>query len=361
MTFSFNNMNRYFLFILVLLIKISSENEQNQLERIKNAIYLIISRANGLIEDTSFIFEYEKYNVTLDNMRILKLFNRNKNAKKEISNNETFININEIMINIQGDFYIQLLCHREEKIKYKTVFFELTFDEIKFKLINDFHIEFYSTNIKTFNYSNSINLDFFRAFNNKNKCNFYEGGKKPIVLDDIDSKLKEFFQGKFESKIKEVQKHCNLLTYDMIHIFNDYPFSYIPYDTSESYYISYLEPKKIKLDEEDINLNIKKKSITINNFSIIGIYKYLPYSDIDFFFNFTIDCIKNKVHFRYEIVGNTTKMELILSDCSISDDNYVFETYSIDYYEDIKNMLIKHYIEYLQNKANEYYKDIFSS
>ena len=48
MAFYFPKLNIFLLFIYIYLFQISSEDEQKQLERIQNAINLIISRTNGI-------------------------------------------------------------------------------------------------------------------------------------------------------------------------------------------------------------------------------------------------------------------------------------------------------------------------
>ena len=208
----FHKKNNIFLLLIYLyFIQISSENEEKQLERIKNAINLILTRANGIIDKDSLTFEYEKYNITLNNSKILKLFNKNLTITKEINDkNETFFNISNIVTTIQCDIIIQLFSQKKEIIKYKSIFFELYFSEAKFKLINNYKIEFSSSNVESINYINVENLDYFSDFNNKKVCIFYEDEKEPILLEDMDSKLKEIFQNKFEEKIKEKQNKINL-------------------------------------------------------------------------------------------------------------------------------------------------------
>jgi hypothetical protein len=47
-------------------------------------------------------------------------------------------------------------------------------------------------------------------------CKFHETGKDTIDIDDLNSKLKEYFNEAFVEKIKEIEKNFNLLTYDLI-------------------------------------------------------------------------------------------------------------------------------------------------
>ena len=357
MSFYCSKMNIFLFFIYIYLFQISSENEQNQLERITNAINLIISRTNGIIDKTSLTFEYEKYNISLKNFKILKPLKKDIKLTKEINeHNEIIFNLENISATIQCDIFIQLFAQKKENIKYKTIFFELYFNEMKFKLINNFHIEFLSSNVEAINY-NLKNLEYFSDFNNKKLCIFYEDEKEPIILEDIDSKLKEIFKNKFEEKIKEKQNNFNLFTYDMIQLFDNYHYNMTITDYKEFNYIFFLEPQKFLVEENDINLDLEKNSIKIKYFTLKGIYIYylLPNQ----YFNFVMKCQKNKEHFIYERNENTTKMEFILSDCSITDNNYQFETESLSYNPEIIEVLQKYYINYLKESAEKYYKDLF--
>jgi len=60
-----------FILIYILLIKITIESEDKKLERIGNAINLIISRTDGIIQNISLTLEYEKYNILILLLKIL--------------------------------------------------------------------------------------------------------------------------------------------------------------------------------------------------------------------------------------------------------------------------------------------------
>ena len=119
----FHKKNIFPILIHLYLIQISSENEEKQLERIKNAINLILTRSNGIIDKASLTFVYEKYNITLNNLKILKLFNKDLTITKDINdNNEILLNLSNFMVTIQCDIIIQLFDHKKEKIKNKPIF-----------------------------------------------------------------------------------------------------------------------------------------------------------------------------------------------------------------------------------------------
>ena len=355
MSFYFPKPNIFLLFIYIYLFQVSSEDEQKQLERIQNAINLIISRTNGIIDKISLIFEYEKYNISFKNLRILKPLNKDTKIIKEINNyNELFFNLKNLSVSIRCDVFAKIFSQKKEDIKYKTIFFELYFNEMKFKLINNFRIELSTSSIETIKYNNLDNFEYFSDFNNKKVCIFYEDEKEPILLEDMDSKLKEIFQNKFEEKIKEKQNKFNVFTYDLIQIFDNYHYNIT---TSEYNYITFLEPKKIKVEENDINLDLEKNLISLKYFTLKGIYEYqlIPGK----YYNFKLDCIRDKEHFKYERNENITKLEFIVSDCSVTDDNREFETYSSEYYNEIKDIIQKYYSNYLKEISENYYKNIF--
>ena len=349
------NQKRFILFaIFIILVKLSSQNDQKQLERFKNSIYLLISRTKGIINNTSFIFEYEKYNITLVNFFILKPFSKNLTINKEKNeNNETILNLNNIAVTIKADIIIKLLARKDEQIYYNSIFFELYFNEIKFKLINNFYIEFYSSNIESFIYNNLENLSIFSEFNEKKICIFYEEEKELIMLEEYDSKLKEIFREKFEEKIIDRQKYFNLLTYDLIHILDNYPYYF---ESNAFYYIMELCIKKFNVDENDINLNIENNTISINYFQLNGNYLYSGFTNL--YFDFNITCYLNREHFNFKRNNNETNIKFSLKDCVIKDNNYDFETYAIDYEKEIRTIIENYYINYLKNITNIYYNDI---
>ena len=244
MKYSF--LKRYiFFFICIYLIQISKGNEEKQLERFKNSIYLVLSRISGIIDSLSLTFEYEKYNITLNNFLLLKPFGKNVTINKEIKNKkETFLNIDGLMTTIKADMTIDIFLQKERQIKSQPFFFELYFDEIKYKLINNFSVEYKSLNISSLIYKNINKLDYFSDFNNKKICFFYETGKEVTILEDVDTKLKEIFLLVLEKKIKEKEKNYNVLTYDMIHLIDAYPYVF---KTNSFNYIFGLSLKKIEL------------------------------------------------------------------------------------------------------------------
>ena len=360
MKYSFHKKNIFIIFILILLIKISSGNEQKQLERYTNTIELILSRCFGTIENTSLVFQYEKYNISINNLRILKPFNKDLNITKEINNtNEIYFKTLGLNATIQGDILIYLFPKRQEIIEYKSIFFEIYFDNIKFKIINNFHIEFASLNIESIIYNNIDNLDYFSDFNNKKSCFLYEEGKDAILLKDYDSTLKKIFKNKFEEKIKKKENIFNLLTYDVIQLFDNYEFNKTYNGSDESKQITSLATKKLKVDEDNININFENNSLSLKSFHLKGIYEYvIKYQD---YFSFDINCTKNKnkEYFKFEKNENDNKMEFILSDCLITDDNKNEGGESINYNEEIKTYIQKYYIDYLKQSAEKYYNDIF--
>ena len=347
-----------FILIYILLIKITYENELKQIKRIENSIDLIIFNAKGLIDNISLTFEYEKYNITLKNFNILKPFEKNISFINETSiNNKNIFKKQNVLVTINSDLYVQLFSQKDNKqIKYKSIFFEIYFNKIKFELINDFNIEFISSNIETIIFNNLDNLNFFKEFNNKKKCIFYIGENTPIILEDIDYKLKEIFRAEFESKIIQNQKYFNLLTYDMIQIFDNFYFNIEPSPSKYSY-ITNIDVKKIKMDMKDIILNNENNTISIKYFSLQGSYYFMGI--LETFFNYTFACEKDDKHFIFKRNKNNTKIDLFLSDCNLFDDNLIMETYQIECFDEIKSIVQNNYINYISKSADEYYNNIF--
>ena len=347
-------LKRYILyFICFYLIQITNENEQKQLERYKNAIYLILTRINGLIDNLSLTFEYNKYNITFKDFKILKPFSPKIMIENITIKEDTLLNISDIITTIEANVFIQLFIQKEDIISLKPIFFELDFDEIIFKLNNNNEVEYFSSNIDMFSFKQLEKLFFFHDFNNE-ECIFYEGKKEPIVLVDVDFKLKEILKAKLEEKIIEKQKSFNILTYDMIHIFDNTKFN----STFDYNYITALSVKKINLDEEDIYLHLHNNSISIHYFSIVGKFGYIGFTSE--YFNYKVQCRRNKEHFVFKYNNNNNKVEIKfnLEDCVIDDDNEYFKTEEYEYHKQIKQILQNDYVNYLKENADAYYNSI---
>ena len=271
-------------FIFISSINHTLQNEEKKIERIQNSFKFILSQIKGIINETSFSFLYDKYDIIFTNFRILKPIVSQLNLIEEKSIDETFYIIKDLLITFQAEIYIQLFSGENNVIEYGNIFFENTFDTIKFQLINDYYIRYCESNINFVNHILFDKLDYFSNFNNKNKCHFYEQGKEPIILEDIDLKLKEIFKSDFEKKIKENEKIFNLLTYDMIYIFDN---STAEFEINHQY-LEYIEINKLKTDINYINFNSSENSVKILEITIRGIY-YLFGLDFDF----QISCSNN--------------------------------------------------------------------
>ena len=349
MNFSF--FKRYILyFICIYLINITNENDQNQLERYKNSIYLLLTKVDGIIGDLSLTFQYNKYNITFKNFNIIKPISPNIQIEKEINEeNEVILKIGDIMTTIEAKVFIQLFTQKDQIINHKSIFFEMFFDVIKFKLINNHEVQFVSSNIEMFSYKPLEKLFYFNDFNNA-ECLFYEGEKSPVLLVDIDFKLTEILKEEFDKKIISIQKKFNILTYDMIQIFDKSPFN----STYDFNYITALYITKINVDSNNICLNNTK--ININYFSITGKYRYNGY--VDEYFNYKVNCVKNKEHFSFNYSNNKAMIKFSLEDCFIEDDNEFFRTMEIEYHKEIKSIIENYYVNYLNENADKYYNNI---
>ena len=205
-------------FIFISIIIQTYETNNKSLERIENGIRFIFSNIEGLIDGKSFSLLYEKYNITFNNLRILKPFINGHEIYEEKNNNDIYYSLNDIILDYKAEVDIQIFSEYSDVIKHGNIFFKINFENIKFKLINDLRIKFEESKIKFVNYSFLSELNFFTDFNQMKNCTFHETGKDTIDIDDLNSKLKEYFNEAFVEKIKEIEKNFNLLTYDLIQI-----------------------------------------------------------------------------------------------------------------------------------------------
>ena len=192
-------------FIFISIIIQTYETNNKSLERIENGIRFIFSNIEGLIDGKSFSLLYEKYNITFNNLRILKPFINRHEIYEEKNNNDIYYSLNDIILDYKAEVDIQIFSEYNDAIKHGNIFFKINFENIKFK-----------SKIKFVNYSFLSELNFFTDFNQMKNCTFHETGKDTIDIDDLNSKLKEYFNEAFVEKIKEIEKNFNLLTYDLI-------------------------------------------------------------------------------------------------------------------------------------------------
>ena len=343
---SFKIINIFFAyFIFISSVNHTLQNNGKKIERIKNSFRFILSQIKGLINETSFSFLYEKYNITFNNFRILKPIINKLNIVEEKSSNETFYIIKDLLITFQAETYIQLFSEENNIMEYGNIFFENIFDDIKFQLINDYYIKYYESNINLINYKLFDKLDYFSNFNNKNKCYFYEQGKEPIILKDIDLKLKEIFKSNLEKKLNENKKIFNLLTYDMLYIFDN---STAEFELNYQY-LEYIKINKLKTEMNYINFDPFENSIKIFSINITGIY-YLLGVDFDF----QVCCSNNTLYLMYKRNKNYTEIEFNIDKLNFIDKNILVDI--SEYKDELVNSIKDIYAKYLINYADYYYK-----
>ena len=334
-------------FIFTSLICQTFSKENKKLERKLNSIKFIVSKIEGLINETSFSILYEKYNISFNNLRILKpLINESEIYEDKIGN-ETFYTLNDLIFYYKAEADIQLLSENEDAIKYGNLFFKINFENIKLKLVNDLFIKYEESNINYVNYSLSNVLKYFIDFNQKRNCTFYENGKLPINIEDLDYKLKNIFHSAFEKKVKEIESKLNILTYDMSQIIDK-----CPNEFNLSYsYLEYFKINKIQTEPNYIIFDQDENSIKLIDINITGIYIVFTY---DIFFN--IICAKNKYNNPYIIFkGNKSNniFEFNLEKCELTDNNTI--STSVDYKDEVFEFLKTIYYRHLENIAKDYY------
>ena len=335
-------------FIFTSLIYQTFEKENKKLERILNSIKFIFSNIDkNIINEISFSVLYEKYNISFNNLRILKPLINESEIYEEKNDNEIFYNLIDIKLNFKAETDIQLFSENEGIIKYGNLFFNIYFENIKLKLVNDFFIKYEESNINYVNYSLLNELNFFSDFNQRKNCIFYESGKSPIIIEDLNYKLLNLFHTKFEEKIKEIEPKLNILAYDMSQIIDKSPKEF----NVSGAYLEYIKINKFQIEPNYIIFDQAENSIKLFDINITGIYIVWTF-DI----RYKIICAKNNDNIPYIIFkGNKSNntFEFNLEMCSLTDNNTIVssEEYKDEVFEFLKNI----YYKQLENSAKDYY------
>ena len=345
----------YFIFLSLILE--SYQNEQKKIERIEGTIKLIISSIIEELNETSFTFEYKKYNISFDKFKLIKPLLDNIKINKENKNNEIFYKINKINITYIFDLGIKLFANPNNIIIDKSRFIIANFEEIKFKFIDEYNIEFISSEISSINFlkNNKLyNLDYFSDFNMKKSCNFYESGKKPIIIDEIDQKIKDILNKMFDAKIKELEKNINILSYDFLNISNNCE----RINIEDRYPVENFQIKKLKTKVEYMTYNKTTKSIIFDNLIFEGNF-YSSYCND--YVNFSLKCgRKFNIYKSTPLIFNRSKsnnyIKIDIGECNYEDDS---EIVIDDQTVEVKETLINEFPKQLNKNIDDYYKNIF--
>lgn len=345
----------YLLLILISLIYKSNQNEQKKLERIEGTIKLILSKIKGQLNITEFSFKYNKYSIIFNNIRLLKPLNNNINIYQEKNKeNEIFYILKNINIDFIIDLNIKLLSNPKNIVTDESLGVQCNYNEIKFKLIDDYNIELYSYDMINFYMSKSnkiLGLYFFNDYNNGKNCTFIDGENEPLAIEDITIKLKEIFNQILKDRIKEIENNTNLLFYDMMKILNNIT---KVFEKEENEYVNLFELYKIATKDNYINFSKEDNSIKINNFTISGYYYQTNTYDIYFY----LVCGDNKNHFIYKKNKENKYFEIILDDCKFfteQNNQLIDEKAEI---KEIMNGITIDFKDLLNKKAEDYYKNI---
>lgn len=337
--------------ILLCLFNKSNQNEQKKLERILNATKYFIGLMKGKLNASSITLEYKrKYNITIDNLRLIKPLMKNAKISKEINeNNEEYYILNNIKLLLLSDLNIKLSSTPRKNITEESFFIETNISEIKFKKINDFNNEFIESKMDYIDLKESekmAGLKYFNDFNNEKECILYEEGIKPVYVDDIKLKLRELFNKVFEKRMKEIEKSHNLLYYDMTLIFNNATESIV---IKNSMYGIIFQITKIITKSNNITLNKTENIINIKYVNIIG--SFIPYTEI--LYNFNLTCKrKNNNYITYKNKGQNKYVDISLNGCDF-DQSSRFAEIETEIREEIKSS----YTAHLNHNADYYYKN----
>ena len=348
-----------FLIFISLFLK-SIQNEQKKFERIEGTIKLIISSITEELNGTSLTFGYKKYNISFNKFKLIKPYLNRINISKENSNNEIFYKINNLNITYMFDLGIKLFANPENIIIDKSRFIIANFKEIIFKFIDDYNIEFISSEIDSiyfFSNNKLNNLDFFSDFNNKKNCTIYESEKEPTIISDtdIEKKMMEIFNNIFKFKIKEIEKSINMLSYDIINIINNFNATF---KIEDGYVIDCFQIKKLKTKVEYMTYNKADKSIVIDNLIIEG---ELNTTLFDEFYQYSFKCGKQFNRYKtISFVFNKNKsnnyIQIKIDDCDYEDNIPITID---DQTELLKEKLKEQFPILLNQDIDKYYKEIF--
>ena len=325
---------KLYIFLFIICFSLINESNQNNLkkkERLENGIKFILSLMRGNLKTTSYSFKYNKYIIELQNFQILNLiYLNNINFLHETN----IINVNNIKLTFMININIKFFSNKEIIITDNSFLIETIYNEIKFKVIDDFNIQFLSCNINNINIpENNImtGLEFFSEFNNKN--------------NHIFNNTENMFNDIFTIRIKEIEKKTNLLYYDMMLIINNCTkiFDYNK-DNIDTFQID-----NIITNDNYIELNREENTIKITNLTIFGKF-YFDVNEVNF--NFT--CKNSQNHIIYD---NNKYIQIIINNgCELNDDC------ELRIYYDIYDEQIEKIIEFYQNELNinadYYYKNI---
>ena len=306
----------------------------------------MISSLKGELKNVSLLLEYKRYHILLNNFRMLKpLFSNDiQFIQEENIYNEKYIKIKETKITYIANLSNKLLSNPNYLITDKTLFINTIYNDITFQIINDFNIEFISSNISLIKIAqnNAIrNLDYFNDFNNSINNIFNKEG-------NYLNKFKNIINDSFTQKILEIEKNYNLLIYDMILIINNQTGNVI----NDINYINDFKIDKIITKKNFIKLNKEDNIIKISNFTIYGKYTLF----IEEYVSFNITCEDNNEHFIYERNEQNTNIEINIKNCNIEFDNYIEYT---EIKDDFDYAMKNDYPNKLKENADNYYKQIF--
>ena len=354
---------KYILLLSLIFISLfnkSNQNEQKKKERIENTIKLILSSMIGITNTTSFTFKYKKYKIIFSNFKLIKPLIQNiKIIQKKNDKNELLFIINNFNIAYNLDLNISLCSNSNINLQDKSRFVEANFGEIKFKLISDYYIELDSSYINSINFfTNNIlgNLDFFSDFKNGQSCMFYEDNQNPIKIDNLNDTYKLIFNKLFNEKIKETEKNVNLLTYDLIQIFNS---ATEKLEAQNLNFIEYFQVTKFFTKSNEIIINKENNTIQIKNILIIGKYFSSTLDNI----NFNYTCVNkykndNKIFLTFKIIPkNKNYIEIGINSCEYNND---FNSQLPDSTDDLDNLIKNILVNYLNKKVDYYYNNIFN-
>ena len=256
-----------FLICLCLLISFNIGKEtENELEKIKNVtISMLEIHTNDKI---SFSLRYKNTILKFINFSYFDLLSNDMNFIQDDKDTSKYILKNITIFFISQ---IQLNNFKTTKIDF---LFEVSFDKILFQNKTNFLKILDATPSSVYISQNSQigQLSFFNQFNKLENATFFDENGKKFENINIISTFLNLSKTLIIKKISNVQKHFNLLTYDLDKILNKIiGNSYIcPSHYSDIYYISSIYISNIDIPFEYIYFD--EGQLIIDRMNVSGSY-----------------------------------------------------------------------------------------
>ena len=321
----------FFLFSLLINIYEVNTTETRSSERIKNTIISMLLIESE--EQFSFALKFQKIHLNFTNFAYFDIPNRNF----KFSNiNNAVISLNDVDIIFKSDIIINFFDESIIEFLIKVHFDKITFNKNK---ENIEIVDAIPESLKISDKNQIGQLSYFKQFNQTKNATLIKNNGEKIENFNIESALLDISKISIINKIKNVQIHFNLLTYDLNNKLNSIIGETV--QCSKSFIWQDKEYVSFSIEKIDIPLNsiiITGNKITISDMKFIGLLDYEKESNEygKYSFSFFVDR-KNKASFSENIFNFTISERNIICDNNISK-------------ERIKEVLTSDFFKFLNQK-----------